>query len=113
MDADMTTRQIAATVRWGRKITFCPLDQDRITGYVAGIDREMLLVLVPRYNREHDYEPVVDKYLIHRGSTPVMELHDDNALEREEEPFGSEIRNIVAKFRKRIMTEFYAGVSPS
>jgi hypothetical protein len=115
MEDRMSDRQIAATVRFGRKIT-CYVDMydhDPITGYVGGMDRYTYFVLVP--NPDHDRhdpdtdEPVLRKYLVHKGGT-LIELHDESTLDAEPEPFRTELKKIITKFRTKVMDEYFPDV---
>lgn len=101
-DDDMTSKQIAASVRFGRRVTFYVLDYDPVTGYVAGMDKFNYFVLVP--------SNPIEKKLIHKGNSPLIDLHDESTLDDEPEPVRTELRKIISKFRNKIMTEFYPDV---
>lgn len=106
----MSDKQIAASVRFGRKVTFWPLDLDPITGYVAGMDRYTYFVLVPNPDHEpHSNVQVLRKYLVHKSGT-LIELHDESSIDLEDEPFREELRKIVVPFRTKVMDDFFPDV---
>lgn len=109
---EMSDRQIAACVRFGRKITCWILDHDEIEGYVGGMDKFNYLILVPNYAAMDDLTqgPLVEKYLVHKGSTPLIELHDSPTLDEEPRQIRDELMPIVRPFRNRVMAEFYPEV---
>lgn len=106
----MSDRQIAATVRFGRKVTLWPVDQDPISGYVAGLDRYTFFVLVPNNAQDPNPEqPVLRKYLVHKSGT-LIELHDESTLDAEPEAIRDALRKIIMPFRTKIMDDFYPDV---
>ena len=102
----MSDRQIAATVRFGRLVTFWPVDHNALTGYLAGMDRYSYFVLVP--GREGD-DPPVRKFLVHKSGT-LIELHDESALDGESEEVRQILRQIITPFRTKIMEDYYPDV---
>lgn len=97
----MTDRQIAASVFFGRKITLWPLDQDSVHGYVAGMDRFNIFMLVPRD------DGTIEQYIVHKGSTPLIELHMEKTVDTEPQPLRRELKKIIFPFRRRIVIQFY------
>lgn len=101
----MSDRQIAATVRFGRKITIWPVDQDEVTGYVAGVDRFNYFLLVP----DAEQPLVVHKFLVHKAGA-LIELHDSSTLDREPEELRDQLRRIIVPFRVKIMETYFPEV---
>lgn len=88
-------RQILASVRYGRKCTFFPLDYDEpITGYVGGIERFNYVV-----HLVIDGEIITE--LIHK-SCPRIRLHSKNTYD--DEPLKAEFDKIMGPFRRRVMS---------
>jgi len=109
----MSDRQIAATVRFGRKVTLVPIDHDEMTGYVAGVDRYMIFLLVPQDEDEDEGEWLSDspvaKWLVHKSGTLIL-LHDESTLDREPEEIRDLLRKIIVPFRDKVMDEYYPDV---
>lgn len=101
----MSEKQIAASVRFGRKVTFCPFDNEPVTGYVGGWDRYNYFVLVPDDHRANG-SLQVGKYLVHK-SVPVIRLHDESTFDREPPDVLEELKNIMAKFKTYVQDSYY------
>lgn len=89
--------QIRATVRYGRKCTFYPVDSTEVTGYVGAMDSDSYLVL-------EVLEDKVSQRLIH-GSCPRIDLHIDMTLDAEPERIRKKLLEIIGPFRRRIAKE--------
>jgi hypothetical protein len=93
----MHIKQLAQTVRYGRKVTFHVFDGDPVTGYLAGMDREYFLVLEPhhdgfkRWGIRRDGNPA---FLLHGEQTYDSEAQKD-ALEEVIGPFRGWVNNRV------------------
>lgn len=83
-------RQIIQSVRHGRRCTFRPIDNDEITGYIAGIERFHYFVLSVEGG-------VVRQHLIHK-SCPVIELHAGSTFELETEDIRAALTKIMGRF---------------
>jgi hypothetical protein len=94
----MSTRQIAQTVRYGRKVTFLVFDGDPITGYLAGMDEDSFLVLAPKND---GYE----KWIINRSGNPAYQLHDEPTYEGESA--RSAMDEIIGPFRGYVMNRIF------
>lgn len=86
----MSVKQIARTVVDGRLVTFHIFDGEPICGYVAGMDDYNWLVVTP----------AGDKHLVHKGSCPRTDLHDESTYETE--PNREEIEKVVGPFRRYV-----------
>lgn len=105
-DYSMSDRQIAYSVRFGRKVTFWIVEHDEICGYVAGMDKFNYFVLVPG----DDPLLPVEKFLVHKGSTPLIELHPDTTYDSEPDAIRDQLRKIISPFRNVIMSNFFPDV---
>lgn len=94
-DTPMSVKQIARTVVDGRKVTFHIFDGEPITGYVAGMDDYNWLVVTP----------AGDKHLVHKGSCPRTDLHDEPTYRAE--PNHEEIERVVGPFRRYCSSQFF------
>lgn len=106
-------KQIAGSVRFGRKVTFYPLDMDAVTGYVGGFDRYTYFVLVPNLKALDDpNEPLLIKWLIHKASTHIQ-LHDESTFDKEPEEIRYELKEILHSFKMRIIDEYFSRDLPN
>lgn len=87
----MSDKQFAAQVAYGRKITFEMLYDASLTGYLAGIDAEYFLVLVP-------VDGGITSHLLRREASHRQVLHSQSTLESEE--CFPALENIIGPFRK-------------
>lgn len=100
----MTDRQIAASVRFGRRITATLSDfEEPISGYIAGMDRYNYLVLVPHSDGH------IEKLLVHKGNAALIELHDESTIEHED--LRDDLLAIVRPFRRAVMSQFWPDVA--
>lgn len=98
IDKSMRARQLASTVRQGRKITFIILDEDPIDCYLAGWDEDTYFVVYP-------YGNDVIKELISKSAVLKVVLSDTGTFR--EEPFYDEMNKIVRPFRDLINAEYF------
>jgi hypothetical protein len=87
----MTEKQLGNSVLHGRMITFAQVNADPITGYLAGLDDDYFLVLVP------DSDGVLH-YLLKRDVIPWKEIHVKSTLR--EEAYREALESILEPFRK-------------
>lgn len=100
-DLDTTEKQILWAVKYGRKCTFNVFDFGSITGYVAGMDRYNYFVVWIDDDR-------IRQALIHKGSTPVVELHADATLDTEEtDLLRQKLLDIISPFRGHVLKQYF------
>lgn len=97
-DRSMRARQLASTVRQGRKIMLFILDEDPIDCYLAGWDPDTYFVVYP-------YDGAVVKELIPRENILKILLFDESTF-REEGLYES-MNKIVRPFRDMINAEYF------
>lgn len=100
----MSTKQLAQSVRHGRKVTFQIYDGEPITGYLGGMDEEYFYVLTPE---EGGYRRLV----ILRAGSPAFELHAESTYEVE--PQREAMEEIIRPFRGFIMNRIFGNGSDS
>lgn len=88
----MRGRQLASSVRNGRKIMFTILDENPIAGYLAGWDEEAYLVLY-----EDDDDGELYKEIISKNNILKITLFDEKTF-RDENHY-KEMEAIVRPFR--------------
>jgi hypothetical protein len=95
----MTEKQLYASVKMGRRITFHIFDGDDISGYLAGMDSERFFVLEP-HNQGFRHQ------FISRGAgTPVFQIHEAVAgLRLEDEDCREAMSMIIDPFRRWIIS---------
>jgi hypothetical protein len=95
----MTEKQLYASVKLGRRITFHVFDGDDISGYLAGMDSERFFVLEP-------HDQTFRHQFINRGAgTPVFQIHEAVAgLRLEDEVCRDEMKVIIGPFRRWIVS---------
>lgn len=86
----MHEKQLAQTVKYGRKVTFQLFDGDPVTGYLAGMDDRYFLMLVPG---KDGFRKVCVAY----SGSPSFELHADNSYA--DEPHYAAMEEIIGPFR--------------
>jgi hypothetical protein len=99
IDRSMRARQLASTVRQGRKICFFILDEDPIEGYLAGWDDDTYFVVYP-YNKNE-----VCKELLPKSSILKIFLFDTSTFR--EEALYEEMNKIVRPFRDMINATYF------
>lgn len=77
-DKSMWARQLASTVRQGRKITVSILDEDQVEGYLAGMDEDTIFLLEPRD------DGTFLKLLINRANILFIHLQDEKTFMEEQ-----------------------------
>jgi hypothetical protein len=86
----MSVKQLAQTVRYGRKITFLVFDGDPITGYLGGMDEEYFYVLSPIHEG-------FERWVINRAGNPAFMLHAEATYDGE--PQREAMEEIIGRFR--------------
>lgn len=101
-----TLRQLAHQVAQGRKTSFwSPMEEDPITGYVAGWDSPEIgvqanfFVVVPT-DKKDDEGYIIDQYLIPQAGTRIR-LHPHSELD--DEPAYEDMEKIISKFRNYVI----------
>ncbi len=100
----VTNRQLAASVRFGRRITISSPDLDEgepLSGYVAGFDDETIFLAVPQDNNQ------LRKLLIHRDGYSHIELPDISTMKTETEIVRQQLTSLLGKFRDRIIAGYF------
>lgn len=100
----MNVKQLAQTVRFGRKVTFLIFDGDPITGYLGGMDEEYFYVLAPN---EKGYE----RWVVSKAGNPAFMLHEDSTYESEAQREAME--EIIGPFRGFVINRIFNGRSDS
>ncbi len=92
----MNQRQLAQTVRYGRKITFLIAGGTEITGYLAGMDPDYFYVLAP----EHE---AFSRWVVNRSGNPAFRMHERSTYEQE--PQHAEMDKIIGPFRSAMTNQ--------
>lgn len=96
----MTNRQLAAAVRYGRRVTlYCPDLESDVVGYVMGFDEDNVLVAVP------NGDGAIETPIRHRDYIAGIDV-DRNTL-MTQESLAVELEQMVVNFRKWIMNEYF------
>lgn len=96
----MSVKQLAQTVRYGRKVTFLVFDGDPITGYLGGMEDEYFLVLSPT-------EDGFEKWVLNRSGNPAFRLHTTATYEKE--PQREAMEEIIGPFRGWVIARIFNG----
>lgn len=94
----MSVKQLAQTVRYGRRVTFLIFDGDPITGYLAGMDAKYFLVLSPGHDG-------FERWVVSRAGNPAFRLHDEVTYDTE--PQRSAMEAIIGPFRGWISNRIF------
>lgn len=97
-------RQVGASVKNGRKVTFDIFDADSITGYVGGWDDTSWFVLEPTPTG-------VKKRIVNKNCNPLITLHDEPTYGDEE--FHEEMEQIIGPFRIRVLRDVFGHSRPA
>lgn len=100
----VTDRQLAASVRFGRKITISSpeIDDSPLTGYVAGFDDETIFLAIPQYE-----DLSLRKILVHRDAYTTIELPDESTMKAEPYGIRTQLDQMITKFRERILEDYF------
>ena len=98
IDRSMRARQLASTVRQGRRIMISVLDENPVEGYLAGWDSETYFMVYP-------LDGEVFKMLIPKRNILNILLFDGSSFR--EEPLYDEMNKIVRPFRDIINAEYF------
>jgi hypothetical protein len=100
----VTLTQAARSVKLGQKVTAFVShgDQDRVTGYLAGVDAECWFILQPSFE-------TFRQILVSRHKVPVLEIHIERTYDRE--PLRREMDRIVVHFRTWVDQNVLSGRS--
>lgn len=97
----MSSKQLARTVVDGRKIALSlPYPQDKVEGYLAGMDDFHWLVL----------DPNGQQHLIHKGSASRITLADEPTYQ--DEPERELLERIVGPFRSSVERIYFGRSTP-
>lgn len=101
---EMTNRQLAAAVRFGRLVTFetPELSEKEVTGYIMGWDDINIRMSVCEFDDEGDY---IRNKLIGRDFIAGIEIARESTLSKE--PLKGELEGMVKKFRTRIVHQYF------
>lgn len=89
----MVLRQLAETVKHGRRVTF-QIGDTKLNGYLAGIDATHYFVLVPEGEQ-------VRSLFVAREASPIFEVHPEPTYQYE--PQRQNMERIIGKFRGAIV----------
>lgn len=92
----MSTKQLAHTVKEGRKVVFHFPYEERIEGYLCGIDDYHWMIITPEGQ----------VHLVHKGSVAVIDLPFEKSYESEEKL--ETLEGVVGPFRAWVEKEFYS-----
>lgn len=100
----LTLTQVARSVKLGQRVTAFVRygDEDRVTGYLAGVDAECWFILQP------DAE-ALRQILVNRRDAPVLEIHIERTYDQE--PLRREMEEIVFPFRTWVARNVLSGRS--
>jgi hypothetical protein len=98
IDRSMRARQLASTVRQGRRISIIILDENPVEGYLAGWDAETYFMVYPLGDQ-------VFKELVPKNNILKIVLFDESTFR--EEPYYEEMNGIVRPFRDMINAEYF------
>lgn len=109
VDWSMTARQLASTVRQGRKITFILLEE-YFTGYLTGVDATNYFVLVPPPASPEDnslaHSPDgFSKVLVPKAAIQFLQMHDERTFR--EEALYNQMEPVVKPFREKIRVTYF------
>lgn len=99
-DKSMRAKQLASTVRQGRRITISILDEDQVEGYLCGMDDDTYFLICPTS------DGVTEKLLISKVNVLFIRLHDERTFR--EEPLAHIMEPIVKPFREYITKEYFS-----
>ena len=103
VDLSMRARQLASSVRQGRKLTFIILDENPVEGYLAGWDADTYFVIYTNLS-----SPTVQKTLIPKQSILRIILHDERTFREDDEQVNRVMDPLVKKFRDYINNTYFA-----
>lgn len=98
LDTSMRAKQLASSVRQGRKLTFLILDEYPIEGYLAGWDDDTYFVV-------YEYEGEVFKTLIPKSNILRITLSDKGTFR--EEKLYEKMNEVVRPFRTKINNTYF------
>lgn len=100
----LTLTQAARSVKLGQKVTAFVRhgDEDRVTGYLAGVDAECWFILQPGSQQ-------LRQFVVNRRDAPVLEIHIERTYDRE--PLHREMEEIVVHFRTWVNQNVLSGRS--
>jgi len=105
----VTDRQLAASVRFGRKITVVNHDFSDVplSGYVSGWDDENIFLAIPVSNG------TIRQVLINRDFISGIELPDITTLSSEAPNVRAQLEALFRKFKKSVIEEYFPDRVPS
>ena len=104
-DQTVSMRQLAASVRFGRKVTITApeFDKEPITGYISGWDDEFIFVAVPAPLTPKKLR----KRLVHRDAISGIDLHDDSTMSAEKPDVRAALEQIIGRFREIVIENYF------
>jgi hypothetical protein len=99
-DDSMWAKQLASTVRQGRKITVSILDEEQQEGYLAGMDAQSIFLLVPTLTGSHQ------KLLIPRTAILFVHIQDERTFMEESD--YDEMSKVARPFKDYINKTYFA-----
>jgi hypothetical protein len=97
----MTDRQLAAAVRYGRRVTcYCPELDDDVIGYVMGFDAKNILVAVPPAEGNE-----IETVIRNRDYIAGIDIDDKTLMSKER--LAEDLERMIVNFRRWVMNEFF------
>lgn len=102
----LSLMQAARSVKLGQKVTAFVRhgDEDRVTGYLAGVDAECWFILQPETEERR-----LRQFVVNRRDSPVLEIHI--ARTYDQEPLHGDMEEIVVHFRTWVDQNVLSGRS--
>lgn len=91
----LSTKQLARTVMDGRRVTFRVGTDEAFTGYLCGMDDFHWMIVTP----------MAEKYLIHKASTPAVQISDESTYSSE--ICHRQLEEVVGPFRRWVEDEIF------
>lgn len=100
----MTDRQLAASMRFGRKVTLetPELRSQSVTGYVMGFDDNVRLA-VPRQTEDGTW--VIDNRAVNRDYIASYDFHNESTMSAE--PVAAILEKMVKKPRDKVVAQYF------
>ena len=93
--SSVSSKQLARTVKDGRKVSFWLSSGLEISGYISGMDDYHWFLVTPE-NRKH---------LIHKGLASLITLHDESTYATE--PLWELLEQTIAPFRDHVLAHYF------
>lgn len=105
---EMTDRQLAAQVRFGRLVTFetPDLSTKLVTGYVSGFDADNIRLVIPRsINDLGKLTWSIDNRSIHRDYIAAIDYHSESTMGKE--AVARELETMTKRFRDHVLEKYF------